>query len=807
MKLSLNWLKSLIPVPMAPEDLAHALTMTGLEVEAIERPFAHLDAIRVGRILDIAAHPNADKLQTCRVDTGDEIFHVVCGAPNIQNGMMAPLAPAGVQMPDGTVLKKGKIRGEISEGMLCSAKELGLDEDHSGILALPPDTPPGLSFPKALGLDDTVLTIGLTPNRVDCASVMGLAREVAAFGDRPFEPKPLELPAVDPAVGKIQNHASVTIEDPEGCPRYAARLVVDITVGPSPAWLKTRLMASGLRPINNIVDITNLVMLETGQPLHAFDFDTLADQRIVVRKARDGETFVTLDEKERRLDTGMVMICDGEKPVAIGGVMGGLHSGVTEKTRRVLIESACFDAPSIRRTAKTLGLSTDAAYRFERGVDPQGTLYALNRAAGLMVEVGNGKLVDGTLDIHPRPQTPCTLTVDASFINQRIGLSLSAETMASLLKKVGFTVRVADETLTLSPPSFRVDVSRKEDISEEVARLFGYDNIPVTFPEMPAETRFDPPEVRSRRTLQDEMCGLGFHEVITYSFVAKDSAEKMRLSQDHPLRPSVSLQNPISEDLAVMRTSLVPGLLSTLARNIAQQEKNLKIFEIGNTFIPHADQDLPEEREILALAWTGSRSGAGWHTRPAACDFFDIKGSVEALLRILSIPEADFTPPTNPADLPWTRKGAAACIHLGEEIFGLVYEVHPETCRLFDIKQPVFMAELELTALMKNRKILHASREISRYPATFRDVTLILDTHIPAADVLAQVEKERPSILESLSIHDLYQGENIPQGKKSLTLRMIYRSATETLADKKVNKVQEKITETLLRQFNATLPA
>ncbi|MCW7755176.1 phenylalanine--tRNA ligase subunit beta [Desulfobotulus sp. H1] len=807
MKLSLNWLKSLLPISMKPEDLAHALTMTGLEVEAIERPFDHLDGMVAGRIFDIAPHPNADKLQTCKVDTGKQIFHVVCGAPNIQEGMMAPLAPAGTGMPDGTILKKGKIRGEISEGMLCSAKELELDNDHPGILPLPPGTSPGTPLSAVLDMADTVLTIGLTPNRVDCASVMGLAREIAAFGDQPFSPPAINVPGSDPSLGPISRHTSVTVEDPEGCPRYAARLLSDIRVAPSPAWLKNRLIAAGLRPINNIVDITNFVMLETGQPLHAFDFDTLEENRIVVRRAKQGETFITLDEKEHKLNTDMVMICDGKKPVAIGGVMGGLHSGVTEKTQRVLIESACFDAPSIRRTSKTLGISTDSSYRFERGVDPLGTLYALDRAAALMAELGKGKLADGSIDIHTLSPPKKPIPVTSRFINERIGLNLSAASMAALLSKVGFTAVVREESLQVEIPSFRVDISRKEDISEEVARLYGYDNIPVTFPEMPAETRLDPPSVGFRHKLQDHMTGLGFQEIITYSFVAKDSADKLRLPENHGIRASVSLQNPISEELAVMRTSLVPGLLGVLARNLAQQEKNLKFFEIGTTFTPVAGKDLPQEKEILILAWTGKRNPAGWHTRPADCDFFDMKGAVEALLRLIHVPAADFTAPENQADLPWTRRGSCACIHSDSTLLGHIYEVHPETARLHDVRQPVFIAELSLNTLMKQRKTLQHTKEIPRYPATTRDITLILDKSIPAGQVLARARENQPAILESVSIHDLYQGDKAPETKKSLTLRMVYRSQTETLADKKVNKVQEKISQSLQDSFQASLPS
>lgn len=806
MKLSLNWLQRLIKVDMTPDALADALTMAGLEVEGVERPFAHLDAIKVGRIHDIQPHPNADKLRLCKVDTGDTVYNVVCGAPNIEEGMLAPLAPAGTVMPDGTKLKKGKIRGEASEGMLCSARELELADDHSGILALETDAAPGTSFTEAFGLADTVFEIGLTPNRVDCACVMGLARETAALEGKCLTRPAADLPEPAADKGNITDHATVEIQDPEGCPRYATRLVFDITVAPSPAWLKNLLTAAGLRPINNIVDITNYVMLETGQPLHAFDYDTLAGGKIIVRKAAEGEKFTTLDDKERTLADTMVMICDGEKPVAVAGVMGGQNSEVTASTRRVLIESACFDAPSVRKTARTLGLSTDASYRFERGVDPEGTLYALDRAAALMAALGNGALVDGLIDENPRPHTPLTLTVSAAWMNRRIGISLSPEKMADLLTAAEFTTVVAGDELTVTVPSFRVDVFRAEDISEEVARLFGYNNIQVTFPQMPAKTRPVLPIVTARRAIQDLMQGYGFREAINYSFVARESADQMLLPEEHPLRRTVDLLNPISEELSVMRTTLVPSMLGTIARNIAQQEKNLRFFETGATFRPVTDSELPEETEMLCFAMTGVREAASWRVKPAPCDFFDIKGVAEALLSDLRVPGVLFAPLAD-TEIPWARNGAAAKICVGETEIGRIYEVHPESCKGFEIKQSVFMGELLLAPIFALTAPIHGGREIPKYPATTRDVTLILDQEITAAAVLDQATTRKSDILESVRVHDLYEGDRIPEGKKSLTLRMVYRSASGTLADKKVNKQQDKLTASLLSAFNATLPA
>lgn len=805
MKLSLNWLKSLMPISLSTENLAHGLTMAGLEVEGIEFPFSHLDALRTGRIFDIAPHPNADKLRLCKVDTGDAVFNVVCGAPNIENGMIAPFAPAGVTMPDGEVLKKGKIRGEVSEGMLCSARELGLSDDHDGILPLALETRPGLSLTEALDIRDTVLAINITPNRGDCASVFGLAREVAALEGKSFTPRPVQLPAADTSQGHIKEQASVKIDYPEGCPRYTARLLTDIQVGPSPLWIRARLMAAGIRSINNIVDVTNYVMLETGQPLHAFDFDTLSGQGIRVRAAKTGEKFITLDEKERELQDGMILICDKEKPVAIGGIMGGLHSGVTATTTRVLIESASFDPVSVRKTQKVLGLSSDSGYRFERGVDPEGTLRALDQAASLMVLLGKGKLVEGFLDEHPVPYSPKILSLVTGFINERIGMAIPEQTMVELLQRIGFGVELSGETLRVAVPSFRPDVSIKEDLSEEVARLFGYDEIPVTFPAMPSKTRQSDDAEDFRHLLQDMVTGLGFHECMNYSFIPADSPDRLRLPENHPLRPAIHLKNPLSEEMSIMRTSLVPGLLATLSKNIAQQEKTLKFFETGQAFLPREGEDLPVEKETLILGMTGNRVRASWYARSEPMDFYDLKGCIENLLAKLKIPGV-FAAPQDTEAVPWARKGACALIFSEKDFLGSLYEVHPETCRHFDIKQPVFLAELDMAALTAKKGVIRLEREIPRYPATLRDVTLILDKKIPAAELLNHVEAKRPDILESLGVHDLYQGENLPEGKKSLTLRMVYRSAEGSLTDKKVNKIQEKIVEGLLAAFNAKLP-
>jgi len=487
MKISLSWLKQYIDVDININDLADALTMAGLEVEAVSDRYDYLNSVIIGRIAKIDPHPNANKLKLCRVDIGDRMLTVVCGAPNVRNDMLAPCAMPGTCFPKGTILEKSIIRGKASEGMLCSEMELGLSADSDGIMELGPNYSVGSFLNKALGLSDPVLEIDLTPNRPDCLSIIGTAREIAAFQKKKVTYPEIFLPE---SFDDISDHTSITLMAPELCPRYAASLVFDITVGPSPFWLQDRLASVGLKPINNIVDITNFVMMETGQPLHAFDFDRLAENRIVVRTAREGEAFITLDGKERRLDPEMLMICDGEKPVALAGVMGGLNSEIEDTTTKVLLESAYFDPVCIRKTSKKTGLNTDASHRFERGVDPNGTLTALNRATQLMAEIGGGRLVKGTIDAYPNPFPEKIIHFSVTELNRRLGTCLDINDIENHLKSIEFQVdKTGNDNLQVIPPSCRVDITRFEDITEEIARLFGYNNIKTTFPLISAEGR------------------------------------------------------------------------------------------------------------------------------------------------------------------------------------------------------------------------------------------------------------------------------------------------------------------------------
>ncbi len=808
MKVSLSWLKDYVPIEMDSADLAEALTMVGLEIESVSDRYRYLETVYVGRIDAIAPHPDADKLRLCRVDTGRRKISVVCGAPNIKTGMLSPIALPGTEFPEGFVLEKSVIRGQASEGMLCSEGELGLGADRSGIMVLDPSLSVGDRLASALALSDTVFEIEITPNRPDCLSVIGVAREIAAI--LKVRLKYPDFTLIDKG-NQIAERTSVTIEAPDHCPRYVARLLEDIKVKPSPFWLQERLLSVGLRPINNMVDVTNFVLMETGQPLHAFDFDNLAEDRIVVRTASKGETFVTLDKKERVLDSETLMICDGQKAVAVGGVMGGLNSEIEDRTTRVLIESAYFNPVSIRRTSKRLGLSTDAAYRFERGVDPAGQIRAANRAAKLMAELGGGRLVSGLIDEYPRRQSAKRLKLSVKNTNRLLGTELRHTQIAKLLKSIEFTVekkspKKDDDILRVTAPSFRVDISRPEDLMEEVARLSGYNHIPTTFPAMPAARHHAHKEIELRDRMRQLMTGFGFRETINYSFMHKQSGDRLRLRPDDPRRQLVDILNPLTEDQAVMRTSLVPGLLQTVHYNISQQKKNLRFFEIGKVFINEDPRHLPREPEILAGIWTGSRHGGSWHDQATDCDFYDIKGVVEGLLNALQIDGIHFTR-LHENQSAYTRTGHSAQILCGDALLGLVGEIHPEVLSNYDLKQPSFLFELNFDQLVPLIKDTIQSKPVPRFPAVFRDITIIVDIDIEAQKIITEVQNRPEKLVESFNLLNVFEGNPIAEGKKSVSLRITYRSSEKTLKDEDVTSIHQSIADRLVKAFKASLPA
>ena len=808
MKVSLSWLNDYVNIEMAPSDLAEALTMVGLEIESLSERYRYLDTVYVGRIEEIEPHPNADKLHLCRVDTGREQISVVCGAPNAEIGMLSPIALPGTEFPEGFVLEKNVIRGQTSAGMLCSEGELGLGEDRSGIMSLDPSLSVGAQLASALGLTDTVFEIEVTPNRPDCLSVIGVAREIAAIQNSRLTYPDFKLKDNDNC---ISQQTSIKIEAPDHCPRYVARLLEDIQIKPSPFWLQDRLLSVGLRPINNIVDVTNFVLMETGQPLHAFDFDRLSENRIVVRTANKGETFITLDQKERLLDAEILMICDGEKAVAIGGVMGGLNSEIEDDSTRVLLESAYFNPVSIRRTAKQLGLGTDAAYRFERGVDPGGTIAAANRAAKLMAEVSGGRAVGGLIDEYPRRQSVKSLNLSTQKTNRLLGTRLQRKQIENLLKSIEFTIGQKTaakdkDTLVVTPPSFRVDISRPEDLMEEVARLFGYNNIPTTFPQMPATSRLATKEINLRNRTRLLMNGFGFREAINYSFAHRQSGDHLRLKAADPRRQLVNILNPLTEDQAAMRTSLVPGLLQTVHYNFAQQIKNLRVFEIGKIFINKNPQQLPTENEMLAGLWTGSRYEASWHGHEAQCDFYDIKGVVEGFLNALKINDVQFSRLPE-KECTYTRPGYSAQILGNRTRLGLVGQLHPQVLANFDLAQAAFLFELNFDILIPLLKDTTVFKPTPKFPAIFRDITIIVNKALETQEIISTALKQSPELVEDVRLLSVFEGTPIAPGNKSVSLRVTYRSPQKTLEDEAVTPIHQSIADRLVKAFNASLPA
>ena len=804
MKASFSWLKSYVSIEMSPSDLADALTMAGLEVEALTDRYAYLDTVIVGQIVEINRHPDADKLKVCTVNTGDCRLPVVCGAPNIEKDMLAPLALPGTLFPGGTILQTNLIRGQTSEGMLCSEGELGLGPDISGIMTLPKNVDIGEKLPNALSLSDPVLEIDLTPNRPDCLSILGIAREIAAIQKTSLKYPVIKL---SPCEDDITRYASVTIEDPDHCPRYAARLLTDITVDSSPFWLQERLNSVGLRPINNIVDITNFVMMEMGQPLHAFDFDRLAENRIVVRLAMEGERFSTLDEKERSLASHILMICDGEKPVAIGGVMGGLNSEIEPSTRRVLIESACFNPASIRRTSKRLGLGTDASHRFERGVDPEGTRTALDRAAQLMAEIGGGTLMEGVIDEYPQKALLNKVRLSVSETNRFLGTDLSLSTMEDLLGSIEFSVQRDDEdTLVVVPPSFRVDVKRPVDLMEEIARLSGYNAIPTTLPSISAGTKLPSKEMDLRDKIKQLMTGFGFTETINYSFMNKFSCDQLCLPSDDPRRRLVEILNPLTEEQTVMRTSMIPGMLGAMHRNAAQQIRNLRLFESGKIYIDKNREELPEEIEMLTGLWTGARSPASWHSKETACDFYDMKGIIDGLFSALKVSVPRFAKMPNDA-CHYTRPGYTAEIFTEDLSVGLVGEIRTEVLSSFDLAQETYIFELDLNRLSPHIPDIYKVKPISKFPAVSRDITIIVDQGIESGKILERVTQFKEKLVESLHLFSVFGGHPIPSGKMSVSFRITYRSVEETLQDETINRLHKEITDRLVKAFHAMLPA
>jgi phenylalanyl-tRNA synthetase beta chain len=800
MKVSYNWLKEFVDFSHTPGELSHLLTMLGLEVEGVECIGEGMDEVVVARVLEKAQHPNADKLSLCRVDNGREVLSVVCGAQNFKAGDTVALAQVGAVLPGDFRIKRSKIRGEESCGMLCSEKELGFAEESAGIMVLAAELPLGQPLFAALGLKDTVFEIGLTPNRADCLSVIGIAREIAAkLGTR----VKYASPRVVEGAASIDASASVTIEDPDLCPRYAARFISGCTIGPSPAWLVSRLQAIGQRSINNVVDVTNYVLMEYGHPLHAFDHEQLAEGRIVVRRAEDGELFTTLDGQERRLTGNDLTIRDGSRAVALAGIMGGQNSEISATTGNILLESAYFNPSAIRKTGKRLGLHTESSHRFERGADVNIVPVALDRAASLIAELAGGSVAAGVIDVYPSPVSESYVAVRVSRVNAMLGLALTADEISRIFTSLECTVTATDaELLQVRIPTFRVDIEREIDLIEEVARLHGYERIPVTMPLARVESDRLPRSQRLEKEMKNLMVGLGFNEVINFSFASPIEGERLLLPAEDPRRATVRLMNPLVDEHSVMRTSLAPSLLATAVRNFNMRSLNLRLFEMRRVYRPIEGQELPHEPLYLAGLMAGSRTPEGWNQDKSQVDFYDLKGVAETILAAFRLPPVNWLA-HNPE--PFYHPGKSCTLVCQGVTLGSFGEVHPDVQENFDLEKTVYYFEFDFEKLVAASRETPAISAPSRYPDTFRDCAMLVDEAVSAQTVIDTVTALRLDKLTGVEIFDLYRGEHVPDGKKSVAIRTRYGSSERTLTDDEVNRLQEKVIDALITKIGATI--
>lgn len=808
MKCTMSWLQQFTDTKaLTPTQVADRLTMLGLEVDSVEELFPALDACITARVLTVDRHPGADKLSLCRVDTGSAQIQVVCGAPNVRVGMLSALALPGTRLPDGTKIRKSKVRGVESEGMLCSARELGLSEEHSGIMELDTQLAPGLGLRRALGLDDAVIEIDLTPNRPDCASVRGIAREVSGFTGATLRPL---VSRVDSLSGKTTGF-SVTIAEPALCPRYAARRLSGFRIGPSPQWMQQRLSAVGMRPINNVVDITNYVMLESGQPLHAFDFDRLRGRAVVVRRAKDDEKeLVTLDGISRSLESDTLLICDAEGPVALAGVMGGLNSEITAQTTSLLLESACFDPVSIRRTARRLGLASEASYRFERGVDPDLADKALQRAVDLLVELTGAQADPDGHDLYPGKKPQLTVPLRMARLNTLLGLEVGEGEAQRLLEGIGFALtRTGAGVFEVEVPGFRVDIEREVDLVEEVARLVGFDAIPATQPLIHMASTGEEPVRGLCRAIGRNLTGQGFYEAINYSFVPSAHRDMLALADTDPGTQGVCLLNPLSEEQAVLRTLLLPGLLENIRHNANFQHTDLRLYESGKVFRSRPEEGLPEERMQLCAVMGGRRypGAEPLYFSGETSEFADIKGALLHLLQDLGHPVQrgvgpclEIDPQARP---PYAMEGAHLVIRAGAAVIGHLGAVSTAVLRAFSIRQAIYFFELDLEQLLHMPQREKRFTPLPRYPATSRDISLVVPESCAAGDLLDAILAQKQKYVESAELFDVYRGEVLAPGEKSVALSITYRSSSATLDDATVDKVHNRIVQVLMQEFNA----
>ncbi len=795
MRISYNWLQEYIHLELSPDELAGRLTMAGLEVESVTAFREPLPQVVAGRIISLEPHPRADRLTLVGVDGGAGILNVVCGAGNLQVGQPVALALPGAVLPGSNhPLEVKDILGVNSCGMICSAFELGLElcGERDEILVLDDGeaASPGEALDKLLGFDDRILTLDLTPNRADCLSVLGVAHEVGALTGKPVNPPKTVLAE---STRSVESRASVVVGDSRLCPRYTARLLEGVSTGYSPLWMQIRLLKAGIRPINNIVDVTNYVMMELGQPLHAFDFDLLSADQIIVRRANLGEKLITLDGIERRLNPEMLVIADAAGAVALAGVMGGESTGIRPESKNILIEAALFDRVSVRRTAARLGLFSEASQRFEKGINPEGVVVAQSRAAGLMGEIAGGQVLSGVIDVYPEPFHPRVITVRPHRVNEILGLKIPSSRITDILQCLGFAVTPVSTgySLQVEVPLRRGDVELEEDLVEEVARLYGYDKIPATLPRGELLDSRERPENRAQDLVKQMLTSAGFHEVINYSFINPTHLKRLALPEGDCRLRAIPLQNPLSEEQSVLRTTLLPGLLKILQYNFYHQVVDQLIFELGTLFFSSSLplNEAPREKLTLALAATGRLQKPHWAGKSPRADFFAVKGALELLFNRLGLRDVEFVAKQFPFLHP-TR--SASVITAGVEV-GFLGHLHPEVTGLWDLPQEVVLGELDLEALISRSNPVPHFTALPRYPASLRDIAVIAPLEVSAKELELCIRKAGGELVEQVSLFDIYQGGKIPTGKRSLAFAIRYRSPEKTLTDEQVNHLHRQI--------------
>jgi phenylalanyl-tRNA synthetase beta chain len=797
-RVSLKWLQEYVQIDTAPVKLAEELSMSGTKVEAINTPGKSVDGVVVAEVLEISEHPNADNLTLVdvRTDSADS-QRVVCGARNFAVGDRVPLARVGARLPEMEITER-KIRGEISHGMLCSGAELGVSKDDSGILVLPKDAPLGAGVVEVLGLNDTILELEITPNRPDCLGMIGIAREVAALLG-----KELTIPAADvtPDEG-ARASVRVDVEDPVGCPRYVARYIEGVAIGPSPAWMAARLLSAGVRPISNVVDVTNYVLLETGQPLHAFDAAKVHDRHIVVRRARRGEKLETLDGESRALHESDLLIADPRKALGIAGVMGGAGSEVSDATTTLILESAYFDPATIAMTSRRHLLWTEASARFERGADPNAATYASARATALIGELAGGRASAEVVDAYPAPVAPQVVTLRPRRTTAYLGVDVPAPRQARYLQAVGLTVETDDaaDRLDVTVPTFRPDITREVDLIEEVARLTGLDRLPSTLP--PGRAGGLEPAQLFERRLRRTVAGLGLREAWTGSLTSPTDLDALRLPADHPARRMVKVANPMSTEESVLRTTLLPGLLRAAARNLAHRAQGAALFELGRVYEPTADR-LPQESLVLAALMTGDRRPSTWRGGAEPWDFYGAKGIVEAMMRSFGLGLLVVSPVDGMPFHP-TRGAALA---LGDVAIGALGEVHPEVCRDWDVLEGTVAFEVAVVPLARALGGRPRAADLPRYPATFMDLAVVVDESVPATSVEAAIRSAGEPELTAVRLFDLYRGEQVAEGEKSLAYTLELRSPDRTLTDDDATRVRARIIAELEQAVRGRLRA